>query len=146
LSLRSEVEDTYFRYAWCYDEGDMDGLVDTFADDGVLLSSVGDPGPHRGHAAIRRFMQTGRDYRRTLGQQPRHMLSGTTVVSQSATEVSSRCYMTLVVTLSDGRAVADHAGRYLDRLTLVDGIWKFAERSICVDRDLNFSGRLLPAP
>jgi len=43
MSLRSEIEDTYFRYAWCDDEGDMDGLVGTFAEDGTRLSRVGQP-------------------------------------------------------------------------------------------------------
>lgn len=144
MGLRSDIEETVHRYAWCYDEGDIDGLVACFTPDAHLGVASPSGGDHHGHAEIRAYMTTARARRDALGQQPRHMLSGTIVSAVSPTEATSRCYMTLVLTTSDGAAVIDHAGRYLDRLVLADGSWRFAERLICVDRDADFSGRRQP--
>lgn len=143
MSLRADVEATLYRYAWCYDEGDIDGLVQTFCEDGIQSGETS-INACRGRAEIHAFQSKWRGHRRSLGQQPRHMLSGTIVTPISETEVESRCYMLLIVTSSDGTAQVDHSGRYLDRLVLVDGEWKFAERKICVDRDVAFPGRLTP--
>jgi hypothetical protein len=78
---------------------------------------------------------------RSNGEQPRHMLACIVVEQDSDTTASSHCYMTMMVTRSDGTVYAHHAGRYFDRLVLIDDRWLFSERLIRVDRDVDFAHR-----
>jgi 3-phenylpropionate/cinnamic acid dioxygenase small subunit len=89
-------------------------------------------------------METKRARFRALGQMPRHMISGVEVRQETETEASSRCYMAMMITLSDGTSHVHHAGRYIDRFVKVGERWLFAERNIKVDRDVDFPGRTVP--
>lgn len=143
MSLRSDIEDTIYQYAWGYDDDDLDLLAAAFAVDGVLDHAI-DGSTVRGRAEIRAWMDTKREIFRRAGEQPRHMLANVVVEQISAGEASARCYMTMMVTRSDGTVYAHHAGRYLDRLVRVEDRWLFAERLIRVDRDVDFPHRTTP--
>ena len=69
------------------------------------------------------------------------MIANIIVEQESETVAVSRCYMTMMVTRSDGSVYAHHAGRYFDRYTRVGDRWLFSERLIRVDRDVQFSHR-----
>ena len=89
-------------------------------------------------------MDEKREIFRRAGEQPRHMLANVVVEQHSDDDASSRCYMTMMVTSSDGGVYAHHAGRYLDRLVRVGDRWLFSERLIRVDRDVDFPHRVTP--
>ena len=69
------------------------------------------------------------------------MLANVVVTRESENEARAQCYMTMMVTRSDGSVYAHHAGRYLDRLVKVGDRWLFSERLIRVDRDVEFPHR-----
>ncbi len=145
MSIREDIADNCYRYAWAYDSFDADGFVASFAPDGTLAVVAAD-GQTRvtGHAALRDFFAKARGHRKKLGQQPRHMIANVVVDATDGKTATAKCYMTLVLTGSDGIAVVDHAGRYLDTLALIEGRWRFTERRILMDRDQNFDGRKAP--
>ena len=143
MSLRTELEDVIYRYAYCYDTNDVDGLVDCFCPDAKLFPRPGGP-PCQGRNDLAAYFTEARGRRVTLGQQPRHMISGVTVLEQADAGVRTMCNMTLILTWSDGHAEVDHAGQYRDLFVAVGEAWKFAERHTFVDRKVDFGGRLLP--
>lgn len=142
MTMYGGIRETIYRFAWAYDEFDQDAYVETFTENGamIVISSRGELRLD-GRSAIRAFFPTARGNRETLGQQPRHLIANIVVTPVSDSEATSQCYMTFVRTHSDGSAAIDHAGRYLDRLVLDGGVWRFAERRILMDRDQAFTGR-----
>ena len=140
MSLRDEIADTIYQYAWGYDGDDLDLLAGAFAEGAVLNHAI-DDSEVTGPQAIRDWMDEKREVFRSHGEQPRHMIANIVVEQESETTASSRCYMTMMVTRSDGSVYAHHAGRYLDRYVRVGDRWLFSERLIRVDRDVEFGHR-----
>jgi hypothetical protein len=140
MSLREQISDTIYQYAWGYDDDDMDLLAGAFAD-GATLNHAIDGSTVNGPADIKEWMDQKREVFRSNGEQPRHMLANIVVEQDSETTASSRCYMTMMVTRSDGTVYAHHAGRYFDRYVRVGERWLFSERLIRVDRDVAFPHR-----
>ena len=144
MSLRDEIEDTLYQYAWGYDDDDIALLSSAFAD-GATLNHALDGSTLTGPAEIHAWMDEKRGVFRDAGEQPRHMLANVVVTRESETEATARCYMTMVVTRSDGTVYVHHAGRYFDRFVRVGDRWLFSERLIRVDRDVDFAHRKTPA-
>jgi hypothetical protein len=140
MSLRDEIADTIYQYAWGYDDDDMELLAGAFAE-GATLNHALDGSSLNGPEEIRDWMDEKREVFRSHGEQPRHMIANIVVEQDSDTTASSRCYMTMMVTRSDGSVYAHHAGRYLDRYVRVGDRWLFSERLIRVDRDVEFAHR-----
>jgi hypothetical protein len=140
MTLRAAVEDTIYQYAWGYDDDELDVLAASFAQEGTLNHAI-DGSFVSGREAIRAWMDDKRQVFRSAGEQPRHMISGVVVTREAEDEVRARCYMTMVVTRSDGSVYLHHAGRYLDTLVKVADRWLFSERLIRVDRDVEFPHR-----
>jgi hypothetical protein len=138
--LRDEVADTIYQYAWGYDDDDLDLLAGAFAE-GATLNHAIDGSIVTGPAEIREWMDEKREVFRTNGEQPRHMIANIVAVQESEMTASSRCYMTMMVTRSDGSVYAHHAGSYLDKYARVGDRWLFSERLIRVDRDVAFPHR-----
>ena len=80
-------------------------------------------------------MDEKRQVFRDDGEQPRHMLANVVAEQTSDDTATSRCYMTMVVTRSDGSIYLHHAGRYLDDLRRVGGRWQYSQRQIRSYRD-----------
>jgi hypothetical protein len=140
MRLRDEIADTIYQYAWGYDDDDMELLAGAFAE-GALLNHALDGSTLTGPEEIRDWMDEKREVFRSHGEQPRHMIANIVVEQDSETTASSRCYMTMMVTRSDGSVYAHHAGRYFDRYVRVGDRWLFSERLIRVDRDVEFAHR-----
>jgi 3-phenylpropionate/cinnamic acid dioxygenase small subunit len=140
MSLRDEIADTIYRYAWGYDDDDLDLLAAAFAE-GATLNHAIDGSIVTGPAEIREWMDEKREVFRANGEQPRHMIANIVAEQESETTASSRCYMTMMVTRSDGSVYAHHSGRYLDKYVRVGDRWLFSERLIRVDRDVAFPHR-----
>ena len=90
-------------------------MAGAFAPDGTLNHAI-DGSFVEGREQIRAWMDDKREVFRRAGEQPRHMLANVVVTPESDGVVAARCYMTMVVTRSDGSVYVHHAGRYLDRL------------------------------
>lgn len=140
MALRDELADTIYQYQWGYDDDDIPSLAAAFAPDAVLNHAL-DGSTLNGPAEIETWMDDKRQVFRNAGEQPRHMIANIVVTEASDTEAATRCYMTMVVTRSDGSVYVHHAGRYFDRFVKVDGRWLFSERKIRVDRDVQFPHR-----
>jgi 3-phenylpropionate/cinnamic acid dioxygenase small subunit len=141
MGAREGIERTILRYAWSYDEFDVDGYLECFTDDAVVEVSAPGVEPVRGKHAIRDFFLAARGGRAEAGQQPRHSISNVFVDSQDGGEATARAYMTLFVTHSDGTLTTELTGTYHDRLREVDGDWRLVHRRIVFDRDVDFRGR-----
>jgi hypothetical protein len=140
MSLKDAIEDTIYQYAWGYDDDDIALLAGAFAESATLNHAL-DGSTLTGPAEIHEWMDEKRGVYRAAGEQPRHMLANIVVTQESDTEASSRCYMTMMVTRSDGTVYPHHAGRYFDRFIKVGDRWLFSERLIRVDRDVDFAHR-----
>jgi hypothetical protein len=140
MSLRNAIEDTIYQYAWGYDDDDIALLAGAFADQATLNHAL-DGSTLIGPSEIHDWMDEKRGVFRAAGEQPRHMIANIVATQESETEASSRCYMTMMVTRSDGSVYAHHAGRYFDRFVRVGDRWLFSERLIRVDRDVAFAHR-----
>lgn len=141
MSLREEIERTIYQYAWGYDDDELEYLAGAFAPDGTLDHAIEGSTDLRGPEQIRAWMDEKRQVFRDAGEQPRHMLSTLEVEQLSDTEARSRCYMTMMVTRSDGTVYVHHSGRYVDMFVRVGDRWLFSERLIRVDRDVEFKHR-----
>ena len=131
MDLKSEIEDALYRYAWAYDEADIDALVDCFTADGSFWTNNGAPAIE-GASALREFYRATRGRRTELGTRPRHQV--TNVRSELiGDQVTANSYMTLIVTGPDGKAGVECTGRYIDTLAQVDGRWRFAARRLTFD-------------
>ena len=140
MSLRDEIERTIYAYAWGYDDDELDLLASAFAE-GAVLNHALDGSTVNGPESIRAWMDEKRQIFRDAGEQPRHMIANIVVEQESESEASSRCYMTMMVTRSDGSVYPHHSGRYFERYTRVGERWLFSERLIRVDRDVQFAHR-----
>jgi 3-phenylpropionate/cinnamic acid dioxygenase small subunit len=140
MSLRGAIEDTIYAYAWGYDDDDLDLLAGAFTETATLSHAI-DGSRVTGRAEIRAWMDEKRQVFRDAGEQPRHMIANVVVEQESDTTASSRCYMTMMVTRSDGTVYAHHSGRYLDTYMKEGTMWLFSERLIRVDRDVQFAHR-----
>jgi hypothetical protein len=140
MSLRDEIADTIHQYQWGYDDDDIPSLAAAFAE-GAVLNHALDGSTLHGPAEIEAWMDEKRQVFRDAGEQPRHMIANIVVTEASETQAAARCYMTMVVTRSDGSVYVHHAGRYFDRFVRVEGRWLFSERLIRVDRDVQFAHR-----
>lgn len=140
MSLRDAIEDTIYAYAWGYDDDELDLLAGAFAE-GATLNHALDGSTLSGPAEIRAWMDEKRQIFRDAGEQPRHLIANIVVTQDGESTASSRCYMTMMVTRSDGTVYAHHAGRYLDTYAKVGDRWLFSERLIRVDRDVPFAHR-----
>ncbi len=144
MSLRSEIEDTIYQYAWGYDGDELDLLAAAFTEDATLNHAIDGSMVH-GRDAIRAWMDEKRQVFRDAGEQPRHMLANVVAELTSPDTAASHCYMTMMVTRSDGSIYPHHAGRYLDEFRRVGDRWLFSQRLIRCDRDIDFPHRKQPA-
>ncbi len=157
-----DIAQLIYRYCLAFDSGDIDAALDCFADDAVLITPAGeaqrsDGRPHDplfragaqpivGRDAIRQYLNMARQRRAALGWQPRHLVSNLLVLEHSASEALVQCYVTFMVTQSDGSAFVDHAGVMIDRVVNSTTGWKFREHRIRIDSDQNFPGRPPESP
>lgn len=140
--MREAIEDVIIRYAWAYDEQEVEEAAALFTEDGTLEVSAPGVAPAVGRAAIAAFLGAARAGRAARGEQPRHLVDNVRIVATDEDGAEVVSYMTLVLTHADGRATVDCAGTYADRFVREDGRWRIRSRRIGFDRDLG----LRPAP
>ena len=125
---RLEIEDLFVRYVCALDEGDVDTVVDCFAQEGSLASPVA--GTHKGHAAIRAFAERFARYRES-GAQLRHVVSNTRI-DVAGDGGRARCYLVVFLT-RNGESRVIPPGQYDCALVRERGAWRFEHRVVAHD-------------
>jgi len=127
MSERSEIENALYRWAWAYDESDLEGFLDSLTEDARVTVEVAGGeivGPMEGRDAIREFFG-GRLAVRT--QRRRHVTTNVIIEAESADEARTRSYLTLIQ-FADGIPNVISTGWYRDRLVKRDGTWRIHDR------------------
>ncbi|MCV7032017.1 nuclear transport factor 2 family protein [Mycobacterium sherrisii] len=142
LIAREQIRDTLARYNWSGDAGRLDGLAETFCDDGVL--EIRGAEPLRGRREITAFLGgvTGRvatDAR--VKPIVRHNLANVLFTALTPSEARVSSYFTVVTHIG-----LDHCGRYRDTLVPAGGTWLIKHRNVSTDWTAADSVMARPAP
>jgi ketosteroid isomerase-like protein len=120
------IMDRIHRYAWGYDERDLDGLGECFTEDATWegwVMGTGHVGPFTGRDAIRRFMA---DFWPQQQDQRRHIFTNVLIDDYTGTTATAHAYL-LLMSSQDAATTPVTVGPY--RLDLVkddDGVWRLA--------------------
>lgn len=132
---RLAISDLFIRYTCALDAGDVDTLVDCFAEDGALESPA--VGRCAGREAIRGFAQRFARFREN-GSQLRHMISNLRAEGD-AERARARCYLAVFLT-RDGQSRLLAPGHYDCDLVKHAGQWQFQRRVVTMDHDYVLEG------
>ena len=120
---REAIRDLVARYNQCGDSGHFDELVSLFCADATV--EVLPDERYDGVAEIRSLFEGAAD---GTVQLLRHFVATHQITLRSPTEATGRCYFAVLT-----ESGLDHWGSYRDRYRTVDGIWRFAHRSVKVE-------------
>jgi hypothetical protein len=125
---RAAIAELNGGYARDIDGGDLEGVADRFARDGVLVVHGGRA--YRKRTGILEFLTVSRRARERSGQglAVRHHVSSLTVGFTGPDSAQSTSYF-----LAMGASGPDHWGRYDDVLLVEDGAWRFASRAVTIE-------------
>ncbi len=132
-SDRIEIQELCARYDQTVDNGDVDGWVSLFTEDGTFESPMG---AATGHDELRAFLRGYLDSGAT--RSARHA-TGVHVTEGDGTTARHTGYLTVYETHGDAGVVA--TGVYTDELAKVDGGWKLTHRQLSVDPSFSFEGQ-----
>jgi 3-phenylpropionate/cinnamic acid dioxygenase small subunit len=132
ISARSEIENALYRWAWCYDEYDLDGFLDSVTADARVLIETSDgrlTGPLQGRAAIGEFYGARLAARSTIR---RHLTTNVIVEDETADSARTRSLLTLVAE-RDGAPAVIATGTYRDELRREEDAWRICDRHIFLE-------------
>jgi len=122
------IRDTIARYAWALDTGDVDGFVDCFCRDGVLIwDAFEQPERWAGAEALRHFAEFFRSLPSSAGRQ--HHVTNI-CLEPCKGGARSRSYVAVALRQGDGPHLLNVMGYYEDLFRREDGRWRLAERII----------------
>lgn len=128
LSDRLAIHDLLARYAWALDTGHVDGFLDCFTPDAVVIEEVfEEPDRWAGHASLRRLAEHYRSVPDFPGRQ--HHVSQV-LIEGRATEAQVRSFTFVTECRGEPPYIVRFAGYYEDRVVKRAARWKFAERTI----------------
>lgn len=123
-AARSAIEEALYRYAWGFDQGDMDVLASAFTEDAEYFG-LGDP--LKGRAAIRDFLARLRASQREREEQSRHVISNVLILGQSDSEATLTSYFT-VFRATRGTLQPRSSGWYEDTVVPDGESWRIRTR------------------
>jgi hypothetical protein len=128
LEAREAVRDLVARYNANADTGRLDQVMELFAPDAVMNTDrkQGYTGPGE-IIDIFTGARDGADYKGHTVYL-RHMTATLQIDVIDRTHAKGRCYYQVLTAIG-----LDHWGRYVDEYKPVDGVWKFARRTVTVD-------------
>ena len=132
---RLAINDLFVRYATALDNGDVDGIVSCFTEDGSLESPA--VGVYSGRDGIRAFSERFARFH-AGGSQLRHVLSNITATVDGDT-AQATCYLVNILT-KDGVTRYGPPGRYDCSLRRVNGEWLFQHRLVVLDGEFKLDG------
>jgi len=126
---REQIRDTVARYAWALDTGDIEGFVECFTPDGVLVwDSFATPGEWQGAENLRAFVTFLVALPTTAGRQ--HHVSNI-VIEGDAQEARVKAYVSVIVRQPEGGShPVTVLGWYDDTFRRGEQGWKIARRVI----------------
>jgi len=134
MTPSDEIRNLLFRYCEMIDSGDVEGLVELFAD--AVVSGFGSTREWRGRDEIRAMYSSGDRRERTSGgRATKHITTNALIeVDEEARTARSRSYWVLLVSTSADDPIRPIlAGRYHDTFACIDGRWRFTKREYLVD-------------
>jgi 3-phenylpropionate/cinnamic acid dioxygenase small subunit len=128
LVQRNAILDTLTRYTIALDENEIERLLDCFAKDAELSTTI----DHVfGHEAIRERYERLRGAQAQRGELPRHVLTNV-LIERDGDRARATSYYTLFI-IESGTARLKWIGRYLDQLVRDGSRWRLHRREILVD-------------
>jgi SnoaL-like domain len=129
LVAREQIRDTLARYNWSGDAGRLDGLTETFCEDGVL--QIRGRQPLRGRSEIAAFLgavsgdiATGADVKLLV----RHNVANVLFTGLTPEQAHVSSYFTVVTHIG-----LDHVGRYRDIFVPDGDTWLIKQRKVSTD-------------
>jgi SnoaL-like domain len=129
LVAREQIRDTLARYNWSGDGGRLDGLTETFCEDGVL--QIRGRQPLRGRSEIAAFLgavsgdiASGADVKPLV----RHNVANVLFTGLTPEQAHVSSYFTVVTHIG-----LDHVGRYRDILVPDGDTWLIKQRKVSTD-------------
>jgi uncharacterized protein (TIGR02246 family) len=132
---RLGINDLFVRYTCALDAGDVETVIDCFAEDGTLVSPA--VGEHTGREAITAFAHRFARFQ-AGGSQLRHVISNLQMTVDGV-RAQATCYLTVFLT-KDGKSRLLAPGRYDCALRKIGGQWRFQRRVVLHDHDYTLDG------
>ena len=126
----AEIQNLYALYNLCSDAGDAEGYADCFTGDGAMLAPQLDLAV-RGRPAL--VAHKKRDLAGRGGAYRRHWNGSLHLQRIDPTTVRGRCYLLAYNGAPGSLPILADCGVYRDTIRLVDGAWKFADRTLTMD-------------
>jgi len=135
VSDRLAIHELIARYAWTFDEGDVEGFANLFTEDGVFESNIFIGKPVKGRETVRAFCQYMQQVFGKTNIQIRHRLTNIVIDSLGGGKAKARYYLLDAMSNPDdpiktpyGSVVPFHAtqGVYKSELVKVNGKWLFS--------------------
>ncbi|OIN81002.1 nuclear transport factor 2 family protein [Mycobacterium malmoense] len=142
LIAREQIRDTLARYNWSGDAGRLDGLAETFCEDGVLEIRRGEP--LHGRSEIMAFLGgvSGNIAVRTdVKPVVRHNLTNVLFTALAPGEAHVSSYFTVFTHIG-----LDHFGRYRDTFVADGDAWLIKHRRVSTDWASPDSTMVRPPP
>ena len=131
-----EIYELSARYANALDSGDLEEWLDTWADNGVWEGALG---KYEGRESLAKLPAD-------LGariQGKRHVMSNF-VITGDAELATQKCYLLVFERERSAELIA--TGVYVDTIAKINGVWKFARRTVKLDPSFKPAGVLPNSP
>ncbi len=121
------ITDRVYRYAWGFDERNLEGIGECFTEGGIWegwVEGTAHVGPFNGRAAIEKFMG---DFFPKQKDQRRHVFTNILIDDYTGTSATVHAYL-LLMGSTQGDSVPVTVGPYrLDIVKEQDGAWRIAQ-------------------
>jgi anthranilate 1,2-dioxygenase small subunit len=137
-----ELEQLYTDYVHCLDTDELESWPDFFTEDcfyRITSAENYEAGMPLGlvHATSRNMLKDRVSALREANiyepQRYRHLVSSIKVLGENGATLDLAANFMVVRTMQEGDMTLFAAGRYLDRVRLIDGAWKFARKDVVLD-------------
>jgi anthranilate 1,2-dioxygenase small subunit len=139
---RLELEQLYTDYVHCLDTDQLERWPDFFTEDcfyRITSAENYEAGMPLGliHATSRNMLKDRVSALREANiyepQRYRHLVSSIKVLEENGVTLDLVANFMVVRTMQEGDMTLFGAGRYLDRVRLLDGAWKFSRKDVVLD-------------
>ena len=129
---RSGIENTLYRYAWCYDMNELDEIGECFSTDAEV--EFRDSGLMVGRDAVATEMRRRRE-KYTDGSIPWHVITNLYITDAEGDHKRARSWYTFFIQAADGPQRFASIGWYDDEFRHQDGAWRVHRRRILYPQD-----------
>jgi 3-phenylpropionate/cinnamic acid dioxygenase small subunit len=127
VSVRSDIENVLYRYAWSYDMDELDRMGECFTEDAEVSFGTG---LQVGRAAVVQELARRRDKYRPEQQVPWHVISNVLIEDQSERQATVKSFFTFFVKPATGPAAFSSIGYYDDTFVYDGAAWRISRRRV----------------